>query len=155
MNDKFCFDTTTLAYAYDESYPKEREICKNLVGKVFNGELAGVVTNQILGELFNVLTSKIEKPVDAERAEIIVKSLIESVQWEKINYTYETVEKAINTLKTSKSHFWDTVIAETMKENGIVKIYTENEKDFKKIPGIKVINPIKENSKKLENEEND
>lgn len=143
MNDKFCFDTTTLAYAYDESYPKERGICKNLVDKVFNGELAGVVTNQILGELFNVLTSKIEKPVDAERAEIIVKSLIESAQWEKINYTYETVEKAINTLKTSKSHFWDTVIAETMKENGIVKIYTENEKDFKKIPGIVVINPLK------------
>lgn len=143
MNDKFCFDTTTLAYAYDESYPKEREVCKNLVDKVFKGELAGVVTNQILGELFNVLTSKIEKPVDTERANIIVKSLIESVQWEKINYTYETVEKAINTLKTSKSYFWDTVIAETMKENSIDTIYTENEKDFKKIPGIKVINPIK------------
>jgi predicted nucleic acid-binding protein len=30
-----------------------------------------------------------------------------------------------------------------MKENGINKIYTENEKDFKKIPGIKVINPLK------------
>jgi hypothetical protein len=30
-----------------------------------------------------------------------------------------------------------------MKENGIDTIITENEKDFKKIPGIKVINPFK------------
>jgi predicted nucleic acid-binding protein len=30
-----------------------------------------------------------------------------------------------------------------MKENGVYIIFTENEKDFKKIKGIKVINPFK------------
>lgn len=142
MNDEICFDTTILAYAYDESYGKERAICKQLIDKVFKGEIKGVVTNQILGELFNVLTNKIEKQIDAEKAEIIVTSFIESEKWIKLNYDCNTVKTAIMTVKINDSPFWDSVIAETMKENGIYKICTENEKDFKKIPGIKVINPM-------------
>lgn len=49
----------------------------------------------------------------------------------------------MNTAINQKVDFWDALIAETMKENGIVKIYTENEQDFMKIPGIKVVNPLK------------
>jgi predicted nucleic acid-binding protein len=65
------------------------------------------------------------------------------VNWKKINYNENIIKKAINVTIEFKAKFWDAVIAETMKENEIVKIYTENEDDFKKIPGIKVINPFK------------
>lgn len=142
MSDEVCFDTTILVYAYDESYREEREACKKLVGMVFSGELRGVVTNQILAELFNVLTKKIEKPLGTETSEIIVNSFIESDNWKKINYSHETVRKAINTTKKSKAHFWDCLIAETMKDNGIENLYTENEKDFRKIRGVTLINPV-------------
>ena len=37
-------------------------------------------------------------------------------------------------------HYWDALIAATMKENKIFCIYTENG-DFKSIPWLKVINP--------------
>ncbi len=40
--------------------------------------------------------------------------------------------------------FWDALIAETMLENGVSTIYTENEKDFKKMRGINAINPFKQ-----------
>lgn len=143
IDDEICFDTTILGYAYDESYEKERAVCKELVNKAFHGEIKGVVSNQILGELFNILTNKIEKPVEIEKAEIIINSFIESGNWIKHNYDYNTIKSAIMSVKVNKSPFWDTVIAETMKENGINKIYTENDRDFKKIPGIKVINPLK------------
>ncbi|MBI3412656.1 MAG: PIN domain-containing protein [Candidatus Aenigmarchaeota archaeon] len=143
MTDEFCFDTTILVYAYDESYRVEREACKKLVETVFNGELRGVVTNQILAELFNVLTKKIEKPLDIETSEIIVNSLVESGNWKKINYSHETVKKAITTAKKSKAHFWDCLIAETMKDNGVENLYTENEKDFRNIHGITLTNPVR------------
>ncbi len=143
MKDRVCFDTTVLVYAFDESYPRERAVCKRLVNSVFLGEAKGVITNQILGELFTVLTQKIEKPLNTDDAELIVTSLIESEKWVKANYDHKTVKAAIMAVKLSKTSFWDTLIAETMKQNGIAKIYTENEKDFERIPGIEPINPLK------------
>jgi len=49
-----------------------------------------------------------------------------------------------DSINWSKVSIWDSLIAETALENGIVKIYTENLKDFKKIPGLKVVNPMEE-----------
>ena len=50
---------------------------------------------------------------------------------------------AIETSILLKTNIWDTPIMETMKENNVYAIVTENEKDFKRIKGIKVINPFK------------
>ena len=38
--------------------------------------------------------------------------------------------------------YWDALIASVMKENNIYDIITENDKDFKKIHWLKVINPF-------------
>jgi predicted nucleic acid-binding protein len=42
---------------------------------------------------------------------------------------------------TYEVHYWDALIAATMRENNIFCIYTENG-DFKSIPWLKVINPF-------------
>jgi predicted nucleic acid-binding protein len=143
MKEKAMFDTNILVYAYDVSDPEKREKCKRLVEEVFSGERLGVVSNQILGELFVVLTEEIRNPLSAEEAGLIVDGIIESKNWAKVNYNSETVKRAIETSKKLNIHFWDTVIGETMLENNIFVIFTENEKDFNKIPKIKVINPLK------------
>lgn len=43
-----------------------------------------------------------------------------------------------------KVPFWDALIAACMLENGIKIIVTENEKYFRRVAGIRVINPFKE-----------
>lgn len=152
MNDKFLFDTNIIIYAHDISELEKKDICARLLENVYENELTGVVSNQILGEVFKGLTKNIEKPISVEEAKLVIENIIDSDSWTKINYTHETVKRTILTVKVHKAPFWDSLIAETMKENGIVKIYTENEKDFKKIPGIKVVNPFKkENSKNMNN----
>jgi len=143
MKDEIFFDTNIIAYAFDEFDPKKRKICEDLVEKTFKGEISGHISNQVLSELFVVLTRKMKKPVSKDIASTIVESLIDSEKWAKINYDHETVKKSLIQTKTTNTSFWDILIAETMRENGIVKIYTENEEDFKKIPGIKIINPFK------------
>lgn len=40
------------------------------------------------------------------------------------------------------SHFWDLLMAETMKEAGMRTIYTENVRDFESIPWIEAVNPL-------------
>ena len=143
MKDEIFFDTTILVYAHDITETTKRNICKPLIESVFKGESLGVVSNQVLAELFSVLTTKMKASLPKEVAEKIVLDFIESSSWNKINYDTNTVKIAMFTSKIHNTSFWDSLICETMKENGIDKIYTENEKNFKKIPGIKVINPLK------------
>jgi predicted nucleic acid-binding protein len=143
MKDEVFYDTTILVYAHDEHEPRKRGVCRASVESVFNGETLGIISNQVLAELFSVLTTKMNISLQVDVAEKIVLAFIESPNWIKINYDHETVKRAILTAKLNKVPFWDALITETMKENGIVKIITENERDFKKIPGINVINPFK------------
>ncbi len=130
-----------MVYAYDKNEPEKCVIASELVKKVFAKEMVGCISNQILSELYFVLTEK--KNVTEEDAENAIMTFIESDSWVKLNYDVRTVKAAVGFAKTVKVIFWDILVAETMKENGIYEIYTENEKDFKKIPGIKVVNPLK------------
>ncbi len=147
MRDKILFDTNILVYAYDLDEMEKRKVCSKLVEDVFKGNYDGVVTNQILSEFFNAMTRKIENPLSKEEAIQIVKKYIISAKWIKINYNTDTVLKASVSSSYFKTSFWDTLIAETMKENNISRIFTENKKHFSKIPRINVINPISENIK--------
>jgi predicted nucleic acid-binding protein len=141
MKDKLFFDTNILCYAFDLNEGAKRETCEKLIKKVLNGEIIGVVSNQILGETFNAAIKKLK--ISPEKARIMVQGIITSDKWEKVNYNYETINRATEKFEQLRIPFWDLVIAETLKENGLTEIITENEKDFEKFPGIKVNNPFK------------
>lgn len=141
MKDRLLFDTNIICYAYDTNEPVKRKVCESLLEKVFVGDITGVVSNQILGEIFSASVTKLGVPPD--EAELMVQSIIISERWEKLIYDQNTIRHAAANFRKFKAPFWDLVISETMKENDIEFIITENEKDFGKIPGIKVMNPFR------------
>lgn len=141
MKDRIFFDANVICYAFDINEPAKREICQGMVREVLKGEIIGVVSNQVLGEIFNAAIKKLRVP--PKEARIMVQGIIESDKWQKIAYTCETINRATERFEQLGVPFWDLVIAETLKENEIEKIATENERDFKGISGIKVINPFK------------
>jgi len=143
MNDEATFyDSNILVYAFDESEPLKKKKCEKLVLAVFNGRAKGIVSNQVLAEVFFILTQKVRKPISGEKAVRVVFGFLKSTNWIKINYSFETVAKAAKQTSKHKTHFWDTLIAETMLENQVCKIFTENEKDFSKIKQIKAVSPL-------------
>jgi len=142
MNDEFFVDTNILVYAFDESEKPKRIIAKKIIEEVTKGNAIGFISNQVLAEFFVALTKKIENPLNKTDAEAIVNGFIDSVHWKKINYSDQTVSKAIETSIKTNSHFWDALIAEAMLENKIYVLLTENTKDFK-CEHIKTINPFK------------
>ncbi len=140
MKDRIFFDTNIICYSFDINEPTKRKICREFMIKVLRGEIIGVVSNQVLGEIFNATINKFKvKPVEAKT---IVQGIIQSSKWQKVNYTQETVNSATESFEYSGIPFWDLVIIETLRENNISKIITENERDFVKADGIKVINPF-------------
>ena len=141
MEDEIFYDTNVLYYAYDLPEPEKRKNYKSLVSKVFLGYAKGVISNQILVELYTALTRKLG--VESDTARVIVDSFITSENWRKVSYSNMTVKAALEISKAFRAPFLDSLIAETMKENGINQIITENEKDFIRIPGIKLKNPLR------------
>lgn len=140
MKEISLIDTNILVYAYDSSEGLKHQKSRKLIEECFEGIKKFAVSNQILAEFFYVMSKKMESPLNLLEIYEILEEIIEVDNWKKIDYNYNTV---IKTVKSKPKHFWDSLIAETMKENGIQKIYTENTRHFEKIPGITVVNPFK------------
>ncbi|MFH1072911.1 MAG: hypothetical protein V1743_05790 [Nanoarchaeota archaeon] len=130
-------DTNILIYAFDTAYPRKRAVCKKLLEEVFAGRKKAVLTNQILAEFSAAVTRKIEKPLAKKDCQAIIGAFLSSENWKILNYTGDTVLGALS----SEKPFWDSLIAQTLKENGIRELISENEKDFSGT-GLIVRNPF-------------
>ena len=91
------------------------------------------ISIQNLSEFYVVITKKVEKPVPMETAKEIIGDIIEFQNWVVINYDVHTILSAIELNREYEVHYWDALIAATMRENNVFCIYTEDG-DFKRIP---------------------
>ncbi len=145
MEDRLCLlDTNILVYAYDRSEidSGKHEICKDLVAECWNLDKEFAVSLQNLSEFYVVTTKKIENPISTKDAEDIIGGILGFRGWKKISFTANTILSAIDAGSRYKIHYWDALLAATMRENNILCIYTENERDFKRIPWLDVVNPL-------------
>ncbi|MBI5181006.1 MAG: PIN domain-containing protein [Nitrospirae bacterium] len=134
-------DTNILVYAYDSSEGEKHEIAKDILRQIWI-EGGGVVCLQNLMEFFVIITQKVENPIDIMMAKDIVYDFIKSERWTIIDRDADTFLSAIELVSEFDIHLWDAAIAASMKENNLTEIVTENEKDFRKVPDIKVVFPF-------------
>ena len=139
-SELFLVDTNILVYSYDKDEPSKRSKAEKLLGKCFDGEIPLAISIQNLAEFVSVTTRK--SKLSFEHAKINVNDIIDAKNFKKIGYKAETIVSTIEIVKEFKTSFWDSLLAATMRENGIFNIYTENVNDFK-IPWIRAVNPLK------------
>lgn len=135
-------DTNVLVHAYILLDKRKQALALEVVLPIWEGA-GGLTTLQNLSEFFSVATRKVERPMTVGQAGDIVRQILASEKWRVLDRHGGTVLQAIELVKTRRVPFWDALIAACMLEHGIETIPTENERDFKKIPGIKVVNPFK------------
>ena len=135
-------DTNILVYAYDQSEKKKHEIAKELLKKCFEGKIKYALSTQNLSEFFVEIIKKIEFPLSKRDVSEIIKEIIEFDNLIILDIKPNTIISAVEISNKHDMSYWDSLLAATMKENGITEIYTENEKDFK-LPWVKVVNPFK------------
>ena len=139
-SELFLIDTNILVYSYDKDEPSKRSKAEELLSKCFSGDVPLAISNQNLAEFVYVTTRKSKLSFD--RAMVNVNDISNSKNFMKLNYDADTIILAIKIASEFKTPFWDSLLAATMKENGIFNIYTENVNDFK-MPWIKAVNPLK------------
>lgn len=139
-SDSLLVDSNILIYAYDKSAGKKYLIAKELLKERWLKQ-DGFLSIQNLAEFYHVTTKKINKKLNPGQVKQIILDLVRG--FSIIKYDQNTIINAINNQLAYKIEFWDSLIVSAMEENSISTIITENEKDFKKIKWLKIINPFK------------
>lgn len=137
--EKTLVDTNLLVYAFQPGEGRHQKAFV-LLDEIM-GRKEGVVSAQNLAEFCSLATEKFRYSMSFEQAKRVLLELSEGM--EVISYSEHTVAEALNLCTIHEIHFFDALLVATMQEHGINKIATENEKDFKKIPWLKVVNPFK------------
>jgi len=138
MTDRFLIDSNILVYAFTNIDPKKQKKAKEIIYKARDSTL-GYISKQNIIELINT-NRKFSKNLSNKELQKIITGL-ESLKI--IDYSTTTIKKALDIQTQTNIGFFDSLIIQTMIENNIFVIFTENEKDFKKIKNIFVINPFK------------
>ena len=136
-------DTNVLVHGYVLLSANKQALARDIISPIWQ-EGGGLTTVQNLCEFFAVATKKVKNPMPVDRAQSIVREILKSGKWRVIDRREESVLHAIELVKLHRLPFWDALIAACMIEHEVSVIVTENERDFKRLPGITVINPFKE-----------
>ncbi len=138
-SERALIDSNLLVYWFDASEPVKHAKANSFMRERF---VAGdsCVSAQNLAEFHSAVTGKIARVLAGADSKMIVEKLAKTLQ--VFTYGARTVVAAIDLQARYRAPFWDALLVATMEENGIRTIYTENTKDFEKIPWLKVINPL-------------
>ncbi len=144
MSDTKAFvDSNILIYAHDAAEGFKQQKAIRLLTDYFEQKNQLFFSTQALEEFYVNVTTKIPEPLSPTQAREIVEKLISYNPAAILTVSPEQLLAASHTQEQTKAPFWDCLIAETVKANGIHTILTEDTRDFNKIGGIKAINPFK------------
>jgi len=138
MTERFLIDTNILVYAFTNIDSKKQKNAKEIIYKARDLGV-GYISKQNIIELIDT-NRKFSKNLSNKELDKIITGL-ESLKI--IDYNTTTIKKALDIQTQTNISFFDSLIIQTMIENNIYLIYTENEKDFRKTKQISVINPFK------------
>ena len=131
-------DTNIWVYAYDNHFPdKQQRAQEIIISAVRNGN--GVLSTQVLGEFFTVVTRKIKIPLSVRNARDIIKYMGRMTVQE---IDVLIVERALDTLEQYKISYWDSLIIATAERAHCKRILSEDLNAGQKYHGIEITNPF-------------
>ncbi|MEE9118620.1 MAG: PIN domain-containing protein [Calditrichia bacterium] len=131
-------DTNIIVYAYDNHFPDKQQRAREvIISAVRNGN--GVLSTQVLGEFFTVVTRKIKMPLSVRNARGIIKYM-GHMRVQEIDLLI--VERAIDTLEQYKISYWDSLIIAAAEGAQCKRILSEDLNAEQKYHGIEIINPF-------------
>ena len=141
-NNDVLIDSNILIYAFDKDEEEKNLVARRILEKIFDGKVNIFLSTQNLSEFYYNVTKKIKKPLEIIEAKEIISGLISLSNIKIIKINEENILQAIEISSEYNLSYWDALIASVMKESHIYSIITENDKDFKKIPWLRVTNPF-------------
>jgi predicted nucleic acid-binding protein len=134
-------DTNILCYALDAGETEKRVVAAELLSRCWRSEITLAVSVQNLAEFSVVMTEKVRHPLPDAVVTRFIRDIMSFDGWTVIGYDPGTIMDAVGFSRMYSLHFWDALLAATMKQHTIGTIYTEDS-HFNRVPGITVIDPF-------------
>ena len=140
MPDRNFIDTNILVYAYDSADPAKQEQARQILRSGITEETA-VLSAQVLGEFFTVVTSRIPVPLTAEEAEEVlgILSVLPVVEID-----LRLVLSATGIHRLYGINYWDSLIVAAAQRAGCSQILTEDLNTGQSYQDILAVNPFSE-----------
>lgn len=138
MTDKCFVDTNVLVYAHDYSADVRHERARLLTQNLWVSS-NGVISTQVLQELYMALRRKVASPLSAAETEQI---LLDYFAWEIVVNTRESVIAAVSLETRYKISFWDGLILQAAQKAGAGTLYSEDMSHGQLYAGVRVLNPF-------------
>ena len=138
MPDRTFIDTNILVYAYDIDEPVKQARAREILKQGIEGETA-VLSVQVIGEFFTVVTKRIPNPLSAEEAEQVLDLLsILPV----IDLDFRMIRHAIEIHRQHGIAYWDALIVAAAHRAECTQILTEDLNAGQSYEGVTVVNPF-------------
>lgn len=134
---KVFIDTNILVYSFDNFEKKKKRLAMNLLKKMVNSGVKGIISTQVLQEFYISCVKKLKiEPLTVKGYMNLMKD------FEAIQVSLPLIEEAIDCSIISKVSFWDALIIVTAESAKCNKIWTEDLTHGQVIRGITIENPF-------------
>jgi len=137
-NQKHFVDTNIFLYAYDLSTPEKGNKAKQLISALWDSG-QGVISIQVLQELYVNMTRKLPNPITPELAAQIITDL---GQWHLHNPSLADLQRAIELEKEHSISFWDAMIVSSAQQMSCNVLWTEDLNSGQYIDDLVIRNPF-------------
>jgi predicted nucleic acid-binding protein len=131
-------DTNVLAYAHDRSEAAKQPVARALLEALWR-DRAGVLSTQVLQELYVVATRKFDPPMPRAAARELV---VVYASWPVVQVDVPLVLAASELEERHTLSFWDALVVEAARRAGATRLVTEDLQAGRRIGGVAVENPF-------------
>lgn len=132
-------DTNVLVYALDEEQGERHETARALIEDLWETE-GGVLSTQVLQELYVTLTRKLRKPMTRPRARAVVERY---AAWPTHQITPDDIVAASELEQRHTLAFWDALIIVAAQRLGAERILTEDMQPGRSFGNVRIENPFR------------
>jgi predicted nucleic acid-binding protein len=139
MDDNKTFvDTNVVVYAYDLTAGKKHSIAKQALIDLWRSG-RGLISTQVLQELYVTLTRKIPLPLKTAPAREIIEDML---TWDIVVNDGESILQAIVLESREKLSFWDALVVAAAGRGGAGILLSEDLPSGRTIAGVRIVNPF-------------
>ena len=139
MSDRTFVDTNILVYAHDLDAGKKHEIARAIVTELWESQ-SGVISTQVLQELYVTLTRKIPSPLKRAQVRRILNNYL---AWDVAVNDGSTILQASEIEEAYNISFWDAMIVSAAYMKNAAIIITEDLNEGQQMEGITIVNPFR------------
>ena len=138
MSAKAFVDANILVYAHDPGSCAKHDRAKALVARLWD-ERSGVVSTQVLQELYVNLRKVAKRPISPAEAKQL---LADYLTWEVVVNDGESILGALELEERYQISFWDAMIVQAANAAGVESLYSEDLNHGQRYGTVVAVNPF-------------